>query len=61
MQKISENEVLFYFFNILFIYLTQRDHHQGKQLAEGEGKAGSPPGRDPNVCLIPEPWDHDLS
>jgi len=33
--------------------LTEREHKQGEQQAEGEGEAGSPPSREPDVGLDP--------
>ena len=50
------------FFKILFIYL-QRDWVE--EGAEGEGdrefQADPPLSTEPEVGLIPQPWDHDLS
>nr|XP_025873684.1 uncharacterized protein LOC112934440 [Vulpes vulpes] len=37
------------------------EHKQEEQQAEGEGEAGSPPSREPDMGLDPRPWDHDLS
>ena len=52
-----------FFFKLLFIYLTERDTaREGTQAGEvGEGEAGFPLSREPDVGLIPAPWDHDLS
>ena len=50
---------LFFCFIIFFkdfIYLRERGHETGGG-TEGEGEAGSPLSREPNV----ESWDHDLS
>ena len=52
----------FFFFEVLFIYLTEREHKQGEQQREGEREAGSPLNAGSLMWgLIPEPWDHDLS
>ena len=51
----------FFFFKILFIYLTEREHKQGKQQTEGEREAGSPLSREPDGDSVPGHWDHDLS
>jgi len=42
------------FFKILFIYLFDRKTAQGGGAAEGEGKAGSPLHREPDVGLDPK-------
>ena len=39
------------FFKILFIFLTESTHKQGEQQAAGEGEAGSPLNKEPNVGL----------
>ena len=41
------------FFKILFICLTERQHKQEEQQAEGEGEAGCPLSREPDVGLHP--------
>ena len=38
-----------HFSKILFIYLTESEHKQGEQQAEGEGEAGSPFSRELDV------------
>ena len=43
----------FFFFKVLFIYLTQREPKQRERQAEGEGEAGSPLSREANVGLEP--------
>ena len=43
----------FFFFKVLFIYLTQREPKQRERQAEGEGEAGSPLSREPEVGLDP--------
>ena len=50
----GEEKTLSYFllfFLKYFIYLTEREHKQGQQQAEGE--AGSPLSREPNMGLDP--------
>ena len=45
---------LYFFFKILFIYLTERAQSGwGEWQAEGEGEAGSPLSREPDVGLNP--------
>ena len=42
--------------------MTEKERAQARGAAEGEGEAGSPPGREPDSQgSIPEPGDHDLS
>ena len=45
--------------------MTQREHKQGKQQAEGKGEAGSFDAGSPMQGLMqglfPGPWDHDPS
>ena len=43
----------FFFFKILFIYLRESERAQAGGPAEGEGEAGSPPSREPDVGLDP--------
>ena len=50
---------IFFKKKIVFIYLTEREHKQGEQQAEGEGEGGSLLSRDGGS--IPGPWDHDLN
>ena len=47
--------VPFFFFKILFMYLTDRDHKEAERQAEREREeeAGSPPRREPDAGLDP--------
>ena len=53
-----------FFFKILFIYLTERDHsrrEEGKRSQKEEGKQAPCWAESPMWDSIPGPWDHDLS
>ena len=41
------------FFKRFYLFDTEREPKEGEQHAEGEGKAGSLPSREPNVGLDP--------
>ena len=45
------NSGILFFFKILFIYLTERDHEQVERRAEREEEAGSRLSREPDVGL----------
>ena len=46
---------------ILLIYLTETGREGTQAEGVGEGEAGFPLSREPDVGLDPGPWDHDLS
>ena len=50
---VSERFAELFFFKILFIYLTERDHKQAERQAEREEEAGSPLSREPDAGLDP--------
>ena len=56
---------MFFFFKILFIYLTERQRETVREETQaegvGEGEAGFPLSREPDEGLDPRSWDHDLS
>ena len=63
---ITAHASFFFFFKILFIYLSgiegerASEHRQTERQAEAEGEAGSPPSKEPDVGLDPKTlgsWD----